>query len=179
MKKWTVKDLALIALMAVLIAVCSWISIPAAVPFTLQTLGVFLALRLLGGAKGTVSVLIYILLGAVGVPVFAGFSGGVGVLFGPTGGYILGFLAAGLVYLLLEKVPKHGKVMDILRMVAGLLVCYALGTAWFYYTYGVQNAMGIGAVLMACVVPFILPDAVKIVLAQLLAERLQKVLKLK
>lgn len=178
MKKLTVKDLTLIALMAVLIAVCSWISIPAAVPFTLQTLGIFLALRLLGGAKGTVSVLVYILLGAVGVPVFAGFSGGVGVLFGPTGGYILGFLAAGLVYLLLEKVPKQGKVMDFLRMAAGLLVCYALGTVWFYYTYGVQNAMGIGAVLMACVVPFILPDAVKIVLAQLLAERLQKVLKL-
>ena len=178
MKKLTVKDLALIALMAVLIAVCSWISIPAAVPFTLQTLGIFLALRLLGGAKGTVSVLVYILLGAVGVPVFAGFSGGVGCLFGPTGGYILGFLAAGLVHLLLEKVPKQGKVMDFLRMAAGLLACYALGTVWFYYTYGVQNAMGIGAVLMACVVPFILPDAVKIVLAQLLAERLQKVLKL-
>ena len=65
-----------------------------------------------------------------------------------------------------------------LRMAAGLLVCYALGTVWFYYTYGVQNAMGIGSELMACVVPFILPDAVKIVLAQLLAERLQKVLKL-
>lgn len=178
MKKMAVKDIARVALMAVLIAVCSWISIPAAVPFTLQTLGVFLALRLLGGKKGTLSILVYILLGAVGVPVFSGFSGGLGKLLGPTGGYIVGFLAAGLVYLLLEKVPKQGKVMDMVRMAAGLLVCYALGTVWFFFTYGTQNAMGIGAVLMACVVPFILPDAVKLVLAELLASRLQKVLKI-
>lgn len=176
--KFSAKDTALIALMAVVIAVCSWISIPATVPFTLQTMGIFIALRLLGGKKGTLSVLVYILLGAVGLPVFSGFTGGLSKLVGPTGGYILGFLAAGVVYALLEKVPKHGRIMDYVRMVAGLLTCYGLGTAWFYFSYGVKNAMGLGAVLMACVVPFLLPDALKIVLAQLLAEKLQKKMKL-
>ena len=77
-------DLIYIAIGAALISICSWISIPTAVPFTLQTFAVFLVLLLLGGERGTIATLIYILLGAVGVPVFAGFSGGVGILFGST-----------------------------------------------------------------------------------------------
>ena len=91
-RKMKTIDLAYMALGAVIIAVCSWISIPTVVPFTLQTFAVFSVLGLLGGKRGTISVLIYILLGAVGVPVFAGFSGGFGVILGPTGGYIVGFL---------------------------------------------------------------------------------------
>ena len=90
-RKMKTIDLAYMALGAVIIAVCSWISIPTVVPFTLQTFAVFSVLGLLGGKRGTISVLIYILLGAVGVPVFAGFSGGFGVILGPTGGYIIGF----------------------------------------------------------------------------------------
>ena len=84
-------DMVYIAIFAVIIAVCSWISVPMVVPFTLQTFGVFCAVGLLGGKRGTLSVLIYVLLGAVGVPVFAGFSSGIGSLFGVTGGYIMGF----------------------------------------------------------------------------------------
>ena len=76
-------DLAYIAIFAVLIAICSWISIPMTVPFTLQTFGVFIAAGVLGGKRGTLSVLVFILLGAVGIPVFANFSGGIGVLVGP------------------------------------------------------------------------------------------------
>ena len=89
-------QLAYAAVGAVLIAVCSWISIPAAVPFTLQTFAVFFVLSLLGGKLGTLSILVYILLGAAGIPVFAGFSAGLGVLLGSTGGYIAGFLILGL-----------------------------------------------------------------------------------
>ena len=85
-------DIVYIAVFAVIMAICSWISIPAAVPFTLQTFGVFIAVGILGGKRGTLSVLVFILLGAIGVPVFAGFSGGIGVLAGTTGGYIIGFL---------------------------------------------------------------------------------------
>ena len=87
------RDLTLIAVFAAVIAVCAWISIPAAVPFTLQTLGIFLAVGLLGGRRGTISVGVYLLLGAVGAPVFSGFNGGIGYLLGATGGYLLGFLA--------------------------------------------------------------------------------------
>ena len=86
------QELARAALFAALIAICSWISIPTAVPFTLQTFAVFLALGVLGGKLGTLSVAVYLLLGAVGLPVFAGFQGGLGALLGATGGYLAGFL---------------------------------------------------------------------------------------
>lgn len=102
-------DLVYISMFTVLIAICSWISIPAAVPFTLQTLGVFLAVGILGGKRGTMAVLVYILLGAIGIPVFAGFSGGIGVLTGTTGGYIVGFLASALVMWGMECAFGKGK----------------------------------------------------------------------
>lgn len=85
-------DMVYIAVFAVLMAICSWISIPTVVPFTLQTFGVFLAIGVLGGKRGSLAVLVYILLGAIGVPVFAGFTGGIGILLRNTGGYIVGFL---------------------------------------------------------------------------------------
>ena len=180
MKKLTVKDLALIALMAVLIAVCSWISIPAAVPFTLQTLGIFLALRLLGGAKGTVSVLVYILLGAVGVPVFAGFSGGVGCLLGSTGGYLVGFLFTALVMWAMERLMGKKLWVLALSMLLGLVVCYAFGTVWFILVYArTTGEIGLLTALGWCVFPYVLPDLIKMALALVLCRRLAGVLKLR
>ena len=84
--------MAYIGLFAVVIAICSWISIPTVVPFTLQTFAVFLAVAILGGKRGTLSVIVYVLLGADGLPVFSGFKGGFGVLLNTTGGYIIGFI---------------------------------------------------------------------------------------
>ena len=124
-KKLRIVDMAYIALFAALMAVCSWISIPATVPFTLQTFGVFCAVGLLGGKRGTIAVLVYILLGAVGLPVFSGFKGGFGCLLGTTGGYILGFLLSALVMWAMEKLPGRRGVILTLSMVAGLVVCYA------------------------------------------------------
>ncbi len=89
-------DMVYISIFTVIIAVCSWISVPMTVPVTLQTFGVFAAVGILGGRRGTMSVLLYILLGAVGLPVFSGFSGGIGRLTGNTGGYIVGFLFSAL-----------------------------------------------------------------------------------
>ena len=85
-------DMAYIGLFAVVIAICSWISIPTVVPFTLQTFAVFLAVAVLGGKRGTLAVIVYVLLGAVGLPVFSGFKGGIGVLLNTTGGFIIGFV---------------------------------------------------------------------------------------
>lgn len=96
-------DMVYIAIFAVIIAVCSWISVPMVVPFTLQTFGVF-APSACSAVKGTLSVLIYVLLGAVGVPVFAGFSSGIGTLFGVTGGYIMGFIFTALIYWLITAI---------------------------------------------------------------------------
>ena len=168
-------DMVYIAIFAVLMAICSWISIPMTVPFTLQTFGVFISVGILGGKRGTVAVLIYILLGAIGVPVFAGFSGGFGVLLNTTGGYIIGFLFSALVMWGIEKVFGRKPVMQILSMLVGLIVCYAIGTAWFMVVYSRANgAVGLGTVLGWCVIPFIIPDLVKIALAFVLSARLRQ-----
>ena len=168
-------DIVYIAVFAVIMAICSWISIPAAVPFTLQTFGVFIAVGVLGGKRGSLSVLVFILLGAIGIPVFANFSGGIGVLAGPTGGYIIGFLFSALLMWAMEKLPGKKSVMQIVSMIAGLIVCYAFGTVWFVIVYGRMNGpIGFTAALASCVVPFIIPDIIKIALAYFLSRKLRK-----
>ena len=166
-------DLAYIAIFAVLIAICSWISIPMTVPFTLQTFGVFMAVGVLGGKRGSLAVLVYILLGAIGVPVFAGFSGGLGILLNNTGGYIIGFLFSALVMWAMESLWGKKPVIQILSMVVGLIV--AMGTIWFMVVYTrTSGAVGLGTVLGWCVIPFIIPDLVKIALAFVLSRRVRK-----
>ena len=168
-------DIVYIAVFAVIMAICSWISIPAAVPFTLQTFGVFIAAGVLGGKRGTLSVLVFILLGAVGIPVFANFSGGIGVLAGPTGGYIIGFLFSALVMWAMEKLPGKKSIMQIVSMVVGLVVCYAFGTAWFMVVYRKANGpVGLVTALGWCIFPFIIPDFIKIALAYVLSRKLRK-----
>ena len=168
-------DIVYIAVFAVIMAICSWISIPAAVPFTQQTFGVFIAVGVLGGKRGSLSVLVFILLGAIGIPVFANFSGGIGVLAGPTGGYIIGFLFSALLMWAMEKLPGKKSVMQIVSMIAGLIVCYAFGTVWFVIVYGRMNGpIGFTAALASCVVPFIIPDIIKIALAYVLSRKLRK-----
>ena len=176
--KFRTKDLCYIALMAVLIAVCSWISIQTVVPFTLQTFAVFCALELLGGARGTMAVAVYLLLGAVGVPVFAGFTGGLGILLGTTGGYLLGFLLTGLVYWLFERLGRS-LWLRVAALLIGLVLCYAFGTLWFVEVYSRANGpLSVMTALGWCVLPFLLPDGVKLALALLLSARLRPLLKL-
>ena len=177
-KRISVYDLVIVALFAALIAVCAWITIPGAVPFTLQTMGVFLAVGLLGGKRGTAAVLVYILLGAVGMPVFSGFSGGVGRLLGTTGGYIIGFLVAALAMWAMEAIFGKAKWVLPVSMLLGLLLCYAFGTAWFLVLYTqTKGAISVASVLSMCVVPFIIPDLLKIALALLLTSRLKRFLR--
>lgn len=173
--KFRVVDLTYMAVGAALTAVCSWISIPSTVPFTLQTFAVFCVLSLLGGKRGTVSIVIYILLGAVGMPVFAGFTGGIGILLGTTGGYIIGFIFMALLFWLAEHFFGDALPVRIVSMLAGLLVCYAFGTGWFLWVYARQSgAIGIGTALSWCVLPFILPDLAKMALAVGIAGRVKK-----
>lgn len=170
-----VLDMTYIAVFTVVMAICSWISIPANVPFTLQTFGVFVAVGVLGGRRGTLAVLVYILLGAVGVPVFSGFSGGIGKLLGNTGGYIVGFLFSALVMWAMERAFGKSPAVQILSMILGLLVCYAFGTAWFMVVYArTSGAVGLATVLGWCVFPFIIPDLIKIALAFVLSGRLRR-----
>lgn len=191
MRNSKLTDMILIGLFAALIAVCAQIQIPAAVPFTLQTFAIFLAVGLLGGKRGTVSVVIYILLGMVGLPVFAGFKGGIAALLGTTGGYIIGFIFSALLMWAMEKPVSSlfGKETgadsqkNIFRkmtgpaisMILGLIVCYIFGTAWFVIVYtNTKEPIGILTALGWCVFPFIIPDLIKITLALVLTLRLRK-----
>ena len=178
-QKWAARDMAYVAIFAVTIAICSWISIPTTVPFTLQTFGIFLAVGVLGGKRGTLAVLVYLLLGAVGIPVFAGFSGGVGCLLGSTGGYLVGFLFTALVMWAMERLMGKKLWVLALSMLLGLVVCYAFGTVWFILVYArTTGEIGLLTALGWCVFPYILPDLIKIALALVLCRRLAGVLKL-
>lgn len=176
-KTFTVKNLIMIAITAAVITVCSWITVPFfTIPFTMQTFAVFFALKFLGGRDGLISILVYTLLGAVGVPVFSGFGAGFGVLAGPTGGYIAGFTLCAALYLACGRFTKKSALREDAVLLLGLLLCYAFGTVWFVK---VMNDGGAATTfwgaLSACVLPFVAPDIVKLVLAHILAARLKKV----
>lgn len=168
----------MIAQCAAVMAICSWISIPATVPFTMQTFGVFLSVGLLGGRRGTIAVLVYLLLGAAGLPVFSGFTGGIGHMLGPTGGYMIGFVLSALLMWLMERLMGRSQKTLVLSMIAGLLVCYAFGTVWFMILYTRDSgSIGIMTALTWCVIPYIIPDALKILLASVLTRRLRPLIK--
>lgn len=168
-------DMAYIAVFAVLMAICSWISVPTTIPFTLQTFAVFLAVIVLGGKRGTMSVLVFVLLGAVGVPVFAGFTGGLYVILGNTGGYIIGFLFAGLLMWLMERLFGRKMWVQAVSMLLGMVTYYVFGTIWFMIVYmRTTGPVGLTAVLGWCVIPFIIPDLIKAALALFLGNTLRK-----
>ena len=158
------------ALFAALLAVCAWIAVPTAVPFTLQTFGVYLTLLLLGGRQGSLVVAVYLLLGAVGLPVFAGGRGGLAVLCGVTGGYLCGLLLIALLYWV-TKAHTASRYMRVVVLAVGQLLCYLGGTVWF----SVLSGDRLGVAFVTCVLPFLLPDAVKLGVAFWLAPRLAKV----
>ncbi len=165
-KKLKISDLTVIAMFVAVMAICSWISIPMTIPFTLQTFGVFMTMGVLGGKRGTLAVLVYLISGAVGVPVFAGFSGGIGYLLGSTGGFLIGFLFSAVVMWMMELLSGNKGRVSALSMVVGLLVCYTFGTIWFMVVYA-KNAgtIGVWTALTWCVLPYLIPDIIKIFLA--------------
>lgn len=174
----TVKDMTMIGLLTAIIVICSWISLPFTVPFTLQTFAIMTAIGLLGRRNGTISILIYVLLGAVGLPVFAGFKGGLSALMGPTGGYIIGFIFSGILTgTLIQKFGSSFKSLFI-SMISGLVICYIFGTGWFMYIYTKNvGAVGLMTVLSWCIFPFIIPDLAKLALSSAIVIKLKKMLK--
>lgn len=169
-----VRELVFTAMFAAIIAVCSIISIPiGAIPVTLQTFAVCLSAAVLGWKRGTLAVFIYILLGVVGLPVFSGMKGGAGVLAGPTGGYIIGFIPAAVIIGLVADKTRRRALPLCLSMIGGVALCYAVGTVWFTVVTG----RSFGEALMLCVVPFILFDAAKIALAAPLSLKLSKLIR--
>ncbi len=187
--------LTLTALFTAILAVASWISLPlpfTPVPVNLATLAVTLAGALLGYKYGSFSVLLYILLGAVGVPVFAGFSGGLGHLAGPTGGYIVGYLSSAFIcgfvidHLFTSDMTDTGAASAeapgriksafsrcwpiVLAALLGTASCYIIGTLWFMHLTG----NGLVASMAMCVIPFLPGDAFKIAAAAVTVPALKR-----
>lgn len=174
MKSISTKQLALCAVFAALTAVCSQIQIPlAVVPINLALFSVHLCAALMKKQYAALSMAVYLLMGLVGLPVFAGFQGGAGVLFGRTGGYIIGYVASAYLSALLME--KFGRAwwQAALAIAVGVLACYTLGTAW----YMALTKSPLWLSLSYCVLPFLPGDAIKIALAVLLAGRLEKPLR--
>lgn len=142
--------------------------------FTMQTYAVFTALLLLGGRRGSIAVAVYIALGAVGLPVFSGFAGGIGKLMGPSGGYIFGFMLTALCYWLFEKLLGKKLWVKTVSLIVGLALCYAFGTVWFVKVYSAAKPISYASALGMCVFPFIVPDLVKMALAFLTEKVLRK-----
>lgn len=164
-----------IALGAVILSVCSWISIPTPlVPFTLQTFGVYFLLHFFGARRAFVSFLVYIALGLVGVPVFSSFGSGVGTLFGATGGFIFGFLVSVALCIAAESLLGKNRLVRIAVSVVSLMACYAVGCLWVmrFAEIGFLQALG------TCLVSFGAFDILKIALAVYLSDYLKRVAKI-
>lgn len=164
----------LCGLFAAVTAVCSWISIPTTVPFTLQTFAVFCTLLVLGGQYGTISIIVYLLVGLAGAPVFAEFYSGPAAFMTSSGGYLIGFVFTGLVYWAITAVFGDKLLVKIIGLVLGTIVCYAFGTVWFMVVYGRENgSVGLLTALGWCVFPFMIPDALKMALAVVVSRRVR------
>jgi len=178
MKNSTTRKISFAALFCAFIAVCSWISIPTpgGIAFTLQTFAVLVAAALLGWKYGTAAVAVYIALGAVGAPVFSGFRGGIGVIAGISGGYIVGFIFSALIVGISKQIFGTRLLHLAVSMTIGVLVCYAFGTAWFCIVY--PGEMTFLSALSICVVPYVPFDAAKIAGAAVITKRLEKHIKI-
>lgn len=166
MRHPNIRNMTRAALLAALLAVCAWIAIPIPpVSFTLQTMGIYLTLGLLGWKWGSASILLYLAVGAVGLPVFSGFQGGLATLLGPTGGFLLGFALAGPAYGL------AGKLGTLPGMMAAMGVSYLCGCLWYpLYAPGTSFQ----AAFFLCAAPFLPWEPVKLGLAWSLSRRIKK-----
>jgi len=167
------KEIIFCALFAALTAILSQISIPlpfTPVPINLATVSVCLGAGLLGSKIGAISQVVYVIIGAIGVPVFANFTTGLGILAGPTGGYIIGYVVATILIGAIIKRFGENLYTYMIAMGIGILGCYTIGTAWFMYV----TKIGLFEALIMCVVPFLIGDMLKVVLSAFLVKRLKR-----
>ena len=179
-KTFTTKEIVLTAMFTAIIAVCAWITVPIGpVSFNLQIFGIFCAVGILGGRRSLFAVLAYLLLGAVGLPVFDGFSGGISALLSNSGGYLIGFIFIPLMYMAGEKFFGNKLIVRIISMILGLAICYTFGTAWFMYAYGRNvESITLAQAMKWCVTPFVPFDLAKLALSIIVSGRIKKYAKL-
>lgn len=181
-KNLSLLNISQIAICVVIIIVCTWVNIPTLIPFTMQSFAIFLTLLLLGGYKGSIAICVYIILGVIGVPVFANFKSGISALFGLTGGYIIGFIFQGVVYIIIDKISGvlglgEKLYIKIIGLIIGQCTCYLMGSLWFVNIYNlnnIDNNIGILGAMTMCVLPYIIPDILKMSLAISIYKRIKK-----
>lgn len=167
------KELTMIGLMAAVICIVAPFSIPlpfSPVPISLTNFAIYIIIYVIGMRAGSISYLIYLFLGAVGLPVFSSFSGGLGKLAGPTGGYLIGFLFIALIQGFCMKLRPGSNPAAIAGMIAGTIVCYFFGTAWLAF----QANLSFGAAMAAGVIPYLPGDAIKIILSSVIGPKLTR-----
>ncbi len=169
--KISTKSLTFTALLAAIICVLSPIAINIGpIPLSFGTLAIYIASSLIDMKHGVAAVVVFVALGAVGVPVFTNWTGGFGRIAGPTGGYIIGYIPmAFIIGLIVDRLNKHIWAYPV-AMTVGTAVLYLFGTAWFM----IQSGADLASALLACVVPFLIGDALKIVASTLLCFRLRR-----
>lgn len=170
----TVKNLTTCALFAAVMCILGPLAVPIGpVPVSLTNLVLYLCVMVLGTKKAFLSYIVYLLLGAVGMPVFSGYAGGIAKLAGPTGGYLVGFIPMVLIAGYVMEKANRDIIVTIISMIFGTAICYALGTAWFVF----QTGSTIDHALTVCVYPFIPFDIAKIVIAVLVGGKLRTALR--
>lgn len=170
------RKLTLIGLMTALFCILGPLTVPipiSPVPISLTNFAIFLAVYLLEIKGGTICLLVYLCLGTVGLPVFSAFSGGLGKLAGPTGGYLIGFIFLALIQGLMMKIFPEKNAVAIIGMILGMAVCYLFGTAWLAFQLNTPfiSALSIG------VLPYLPGDGVKIILAAIAGPKLKSALR--
>ena len=159
---------------AAILVLSSWITIPIYIGITLQTLALFVISYVMKPKVSLLTVLSYIFLGVCGIPVFSGFGSGISAVLGPGGGFILGFLLVPILIAPFRNLARNNILYLFLPMLVSLAILYVCGTAWYAYVYGTADGISFFAAVSVCVIPFILPDIIKILLAAVIIKRLQK-----
>lgn len=174
-RKFSIRDMCYCAIFAALMAICAQIQIPAyVVSITLQTFIIFLVLLTLGGFRGTVAVGLYLLLGAVGLPVFSGFRGGISVFYMESGGFLIGFMLTSLVYWAISAAFKPRKWGKLLTLAIAMIPCYGLGIYWIFRFF---SRIVTWQDYLSALAFFLIPDSIKCALAWIISKRLQRFMK--
>ena len=160
---------------AVLIAICGMIKIPASIPITMQLFGLYVTIFAIGGKGAFASVIIYLTLAALGLPVISSGTCGITALIGPTGGYIWGMVISALIFMIAEKRRMLKDRSKYILAAIGLIVIYTLGTVWYAVMYA-GKGLSLFSVLATCILPFVIPDIIKLWLGAAVGIRLRKII---
>ena len=172
-----IRSMAMIAMCTSVIIISSWIAIPFAVNVTMQLAAIFIVSLLFELKISISAVCLYILVGLCGLPVFSGYNSGLSALLGPSGGFILSFLFIPPIIAIFKKTKNSIKAMSVFAMLLCLIVCYFAGTLWYWKIYANNANIRLLDAFTVCVLPFIVPDLLKILLSSIISSKMCKHIK--